>query len=136
MGVNTTALKSPNGLLKIIALVLAIIVCGLGRGAFIGFADGNVSWLYHGTIVGGIITLVIMIITYLLGDVLPLRTEALFVMIFSIMFIATGGCAIEAYQKVLLTTRDEGLAMGSMAIITGLVMFIDLLLLVKAIVKK
>ena len=57
-------------------------------------------------------------------------------MIFSIMFIATGGCAIEAYQKVLLTTRDEGLAMGSMAIITGLVMFIDLLLLVKAIVKK
>ena len=52
------------------------------------------------------------------------------------MFIATGGCAIDVYQNVLRDTRDEGLAMGSMAIITGLVMFIDLLLLVKAIVKK
>ena len=57
-------------------------------------------------------------------------------MIYSIMFIATGGCAIDVYQSVLRETRDEGLAMGSMAIITGLVMFIDLLLLVKAIVKK
>ena len=57
-------------------------------------------------------------------------------MIYSIMFIATGGCAIDVYQSVLRATRDEGLAMGSMAIITGLVMFIDLLLLVKAIVKK
>ena len=57
-------------------------------------------------------------------------------MIYCIMFIATGGCAIDVYQNVLRDTRDEGLAMGSMAIITGLVMFIDLLLLVKAIVKK
>jgi len=136
MGVNTNAMKSPNCLLKIVALVLAIIVCGLGRGVPLGFGGIDVGWLYHGTIIGGIITLVIMIITYLLGDVLPLRTEALFVMIYCIMFIATGGCAIDVYQNVLRETRDEGLAMGSMAIITGLVMFIDLLLLVKAIVKK
>ena len=61
----------------------------------------------------------------------------MFVLIYSIMFIATGGTTIDVYQNYQVkSNRNEGLAMGSMAIITGLVMFIDLLLLVKAIVKK
>ena len=68
---------------------------------------------------------------------LTIFQEALFVMIYAIMFIATGGCAVDIYQHFQVrSNRDEGLAMGSMAIITGLVMFVDLLLLVKAIVKK
>ena len=50
-------------------------MCGLGRGVPVGFAgQGDESWLYHGTVVGGLITLVIMIVTYALGDTLPLRT--------------------------------------------------------------
>jgi len=135
MGVNMSGVKSPNFLLKICALALIVIVLGLSRGVPVGLLTSDEIWLHHGTVVGAAITWIIMILAYLLGDNLPLRTEALFVVIYSIMFIATGGCAIKRYDNGVLK-RDEGLAMGSMAVITGVVMFVDLLLLVKAILKK
>ena len=56
-------------------------------------------------------------------------------MVYSIMFIATGACTIRAYDNGVIN-RDEGLAKGSIEVITGIVMFVDLLLLVKAILKK
>lgn len=136
MGVNMKAnMKSPNFLLKIVALVLIIIVLGLGRGVPLELGTFDRTWLYHGTVVGAAITWIIMIVAYLLGDNLALRVEALFVMIYSIMFIATGAVTIQTYDNGVLR-RDEGLAKGSIEVITGIVMFVDLLLLVKAILKK
>ena len=45
------------------------------------------------------------------------------------MFIATGACTIDKYDRRYGDDQDEGLAMGSMAIITGMVMILDLLIL-------
>ena len=49
-------------------------------------------------------------------------------MIYSIMFIATGACTIDKYDRRYGDDQQEGLAMGSMAIITGMVMILDLLI--------
>ena len=57
--------------------------------------------------------------------------------LYAIMFLATGACLIIRYQDLQHSTlRDKGLATGSMAIITGIVMVVDFALLVKAILKK
>ena len=45
------------------------------------------------------------------------------------MFIATGACTIDKYDRRYGDDQHEGLAMGSMAIITGMVMILDLLIL-------
>ena len=61
----------------------------------------------------------------------------MFVLIYAVMFLAAGGILIEKYNPMQNTTgRDKGLALGSMAIIAGVVMFVDFVLLVKQIVKK
>ena len=57
-------------------------------------------------------------------------------MIYAIMFIATGACTIDRYDERYGDDQDEGLAMGSMAIITGTVMIADLLILIVRIFKK
>lgn len=146
ISINKTALKSPNGILKIVALVLTIVVLALARagGTFVTSANSPIAlygydqdWLLHATTVGATITLCILIVTYLLGDVLPLKTEAMFVLMYAVMFIAAGACTIQKFQNNQKSTpRDKALAMGSMAIITGIVMCIDFALLVKAILKK
>ena len=61
----------------------------------------------------------------------------MFVLIYATMFIAVGAVTIERNQHSQNSTpRDKALAMGSMAIITGIVMLVDVALLVKAILKK
>ena len=61
----------------------------------------------------------------------------MFVLIYGIMMIALGIVVIMVYEKVLKSSaRDKALAMGSMALITGVVMLVDFALLVKKILKK
>ena len=57
-------------------------------------------------------------------------------MIYSIMFIATGACTIDKYDRRYGDDQHEGLAMGSMAIITGMVMILDLLILMIKFLKN
>ena len=50
------------------------------------------------------------------------------------LFLATGSMVIEHHNRLVSGSRkDTGLAMGSIAIITGIVMFLDVLLILKAI---
>ena len=61
----------------------------------------------------------------------------MFVLIYAIMFIATGARIIVLYDNhVTGSHRDTCLATGSMAIITGVVMVVDFALLLKTILKK
>ena len=56
---------------------LIVIVLGLSRGVPVGLLTSDEIWLHHGTVVGAAITWIIMILAYLLGDNLPLRTVIL-----------------------------------------------------------
>ena len=58
-------------------------------------------------------------------------------MIYSIMFIATGSCTIDMHQRRRINHHhDEGLAVGGLAIITGMVLVVDLLFLIKELMHK
>ena len=61
----------------------------------------------------------------------------MFVLIYGIMMIALGIVVIMVYEGIIKSSsRDKALAMGSMALITGVVMLVDFALLVKKILKK
>jgi len=142
MGVNKTALKSPSGLMKIVALLLTVIVLILVRTGFPGgtqasFLHTDHLWLSIIAAGGYIIILGVMLATYVLGDAMPDKTELLFMGIGAVLFIAVGAMAIQHHDKLVGgSRRDTGLAMGSIAIIDGAVMLADALFLAKAIFKK
>ena len=62
----------------------------------------------------------------------------MFVLVYGIIFIAVGIIAILVYESHSDEDhpRDKAIAMGSMAIITGIVMLVDFALLVIRILKK
>jgi hypothetical protein len=60
----------------------------------------------------------------------------------AILFFASGALAIEVHHNIAISTissnarRDTGLAMGSIAIIDGIVMLVDAAILAKVSFKK
>ena len=59
----------------------------------------------------------------------------MFQLLGSILFLASGSVIVDTYQGVGVS-RDVGLALGSMEIITGIFMFIDFALLAKTFFGK
>ena len=63
--------------------------------------------------------------------------ELIFMFTGCVLFLATGGLMIDHYQASASGShKDTGLACGSLAVITGIVMFADALMLAKAIKGK
>merc|ERR1712062_611359 len=77
------------------------------------------QWLVQSTAVGATIFLLIIVITYLLGDAQPLKTEAMFLFVYAGLYLYAGSKMIQHYKD---QNNDMGKAMGSMAIISGGVM--------------
>jgi len=122
--------KKPNGFLKLIALVLIIICIGLARdlhgsGGSLGGIDYN--WLVITTTAGFCIIILLLIIGRAMGG-MPIQVELVALLLGTIMFVASGSVVIDTYRSSLFKNRDQALALGSMCIITGLVMFIDMAL--------
>lgn len=142
MGVNKVALKAPSGLLKVLALALCIVVLLLARIGHKGKNEVLVSsvderWLTIGTTVGYTIILGTMILTYLLGSGIPDKMELIFQFVGCVLFLATGGVTIDTFQNAAAGAhKDAALAMGSMAIITGIVLFLDCLIIGKALKNR
>jgi hypothetical protein len=138
--VNVNAFKSPTGLLKIINLCLVIIVIVLARAGWRGAPVAHILdplWLTSITTGAYILILGTILFSYLLGEQVPYKMEAIFMFVGTILFLAIGSLSVESYQyRTEGYIRDTGLALGSIAIITGIFMFIDTLLLVKTIAGK
>jgi len=132
--------KKPRGILKIVCLMLVIIDLVIAR---IGFASGtspvalyiDPKWVNITSVCSFSFILPIIIICYLMGDEVPVRMEMLFQLIGAILFLASGSLITDVYQNTL-NSKDVGLALGSMEIITGIVMFIDFALLAKELYGK
>jgi hypothetical protein len=138
--VNVNAFKSPTGILKIVNVCLVIIVIVLARAGWKGAPVAHILdplWLTSITTGAYILILGTILFSYLLGEQVPYKMEAIFMFIGTILFLAIGSLSVESYQyRTEGYIRDTGLALGSIAIITGIFMFIDTLLLVKTIVGK
>jgi len=129
--------RKPNGFLKLITLVLIIICIGLARGGRsirgeIGFpidlnerVHPDYSWLVITTTCGFCIITLLLIIGRAMGG-MPIQVELVALLLGTIMFVASGSVVIDTHRT--LTGNSTALALGSMCIITGLVMFIDMAL--------
>eukprot|EP00095_Tigriopus_kingsejongensis_P003654 maker-scaffold11_size778918-snap-gene-0.14 protein:Tk03654 transcript:maker-scaffold11_size778918-snap-gene-0.14-mRNA-1 annotation:"PREDICTED: uncharacterized protein LOC100871751" len=131
MAVNKAAIKAPSGMIKFLCLALTIVVIILAR---IGFNEDETSyrnvdhkWLTITTFGGYCIIFGAMVLTYFLGSGVPDKMEIVFSFVGSCLFIATGAIHVEHHEG-----NDTGLAMGSLSIITGIILFVDCLLLAKA----
>ena len=63
----------------------------------------------------------------------------MFVLLYGILLIAAGAITIEDWHNFTggsTVQRDKSLAMGSMALIGGIVMLVDFALILKSILKK
>jgi len=119
--------RKPNGFLKLITLVLIIICIGLARGSIrgeIGFPI-DYYWLVITTTCGFCIITLLLIIGRAMGG-MPIQVELVALLLGTIMFVASGSVVIDTHRT--LTGNSTALPLGSMCIITGLVMFIDMAL--------
>ncbi|TRY73799.1 hypothetical protein TCAL_08169 [Tigriopus californicus] len=131
MAVNKAAVKAPSGMIKFLCLALTIVVLVLARAGFDGsestYHNLDHRWLTIITFGGYCIIFSTMIVTYLLGSGVPDKMEIVFSFVGCCLFIATGSVHVEHHSG-----NDTGLAMGSLSIITGIILFLDCILLAKA----
>lgn len=130
MAVNLNALKTEHGVLKIIewALVLTtLLIARLGlenaNATFGGGIDG--VWLGYVTVGGFNIIMPITVLGVVLGDQVPWRMEVLFGLMGGILFCTVGGLTIHAHHGEGGSDRNCGLALGSLALASGIVLLAD-----------
>jgi len=136
MKLNTSQLKAPRGLFKVVCLCLVIIDLVLARRGFAGgLADlqhfSDAKWVTVTSVSSYAFILPIIIGCYLLGDIVPTRMEMVFQLLGSVLFVTSGALVVERYQYLSGSDGDVGLALGSMLIITSLFMLLDFILLAK-----
>ena len=128
---NTSVLRTPTGILKIVETVLVLIVLMVARFGkrdyhiFRPFNEDN-SFLGQGISVGYAIIVPSVLVTYLLGANLSIL-EWFINLIGGLLFIIVGAVTIACWSKYLSSTNgySAGMALGSICIITGIVFIID-----------
>merc|ERR1712215_46070 len=131
------ALLTPHGAFKILELVLVLVCFLLARLAFegkTGLIFGPTldhAWLGCLTLRGWLIILPSIIIGLLLGDPICWIMDCLLSLIGSCLYLATGACTIIHHNRSnnISSIKDTGLSLGSLCVITGIVMFVDALVL-------
>eukprot|EP00088_Acartia_fossae_P039424 TRINITY_DN41042_c0_g1_i1.p1 TRINITY_DN41042_c0_g1~~TRINITY_DN41042_c0_g1_i1.p1 ORF type:complete len:158 (-),score=33.62 TRINITY_DN41042_c0_g1_i1:175-621(-) len=131
--VNTSILKTSTGILKILEIILVLICLMLARfghdsrGVPFGWQDND--FLGKGTVVGYAIIVPAVLITYLIGSNLSIL-ELFINLVGGILFIAVGAVTIQFYNNT--RSKDStGMALGVLAIITGIVFLIDFIFAIK-----
>merc|ERR1711915_613014 len=131
---NTHILRSPTGILKILEIVLVLVIlmiCRFGNdGHRKTWGSDDDDFLGQGTTVGYAIIVPAVLLTYLLGANLSIL-ELFINFVGGILFIIIGALAISYYQNHHYSARATGISMGVLAIITGVVFFIDLFFAIK-----
>eukprot|EP00092_Neocalanus_flemingeri_P027514 GFUD01029848.1.p1 GENE.GFUD01029848.1~~GFUD01029848.1.p1 ORF type:complete len:162 (+),score=31.10 GFUD01029848.1:37-486(+) len=131
---NTSILRTPTGILKILEIVLVLIVlmiCRFGNdGHRKTWGSDDDDFLGQGTTVGYAIIVPAVLLTYLLGANLSIL-ELFINFVGGVLFIAVGALAISYYQHYRYDGRATGIAMGVLAIITGIVFLIDFIFAIK-----
>lgn len=124
-------------------------------GFFSGIADlqheVDAKWVNVCSVCSYCFILPIFIISYALGDDVPLRLvienpvttstflikaqfvpkEMMFQFLGAVLFLTSGSLVIDRYQFIEGDNGDVGLALGSMTVITGIFMFVDFMYLAK-----
>merc|ERR1711872_857863 len=128
MGLHFRDLLTTSGLFKITELVLAIGTFIVARVGFDGYNatfgyNLNHTWLGHVTTGMWLVVIPALIICIVLGNPIPWTLDALLSLVGALMYLVSGACAIQ-YQTDKPSTkgRDISLALGSLCIVTGMIM--------------
>jgi len=131
--INTSILKTPTGLLKILEIVLVFIVLMIARfggpkGSPISFGGYDDNFLGQGTVVGYAIIVPAVLLTYLMGSNLSIL-ELFINLVGGVLFIAVGAITVQNYKNQY--NGNTGMAMGVLCIVTGIVFLVDFLFAIK-----
>jgi len=125
---------SLQGILRIMELVLVLIVLILARVGYEGntltFGGADADFIGIGASVGLTFVLLAFIVCHLVGHLPPTLLEVLVNLVGAILLLTAGSLAISYHSpRYDRNFRDsqEGLALGSLSIIAGLVFAIDFL---------
>lgn len=132
---NTYILRTPSGLLKILELVCVLVCLVLARvgrdGDPLSFGSYNNEFLGKGIVVGYAIIVPAVLFTYLLGANLTFL-ELFINFIGGLLFITCGALCIQTYENVSKNHyHAAGMALGCMAVATGIVFLIDFIFAIK-----
>ena len=107
--------------LKIAILGLIIICLGVGAGA-VGTVDSPTDWVWAWTLSAFLLPTALLIITRFIGPQVAKKVELPILAAGAVMFIASGAIVINTHAS------SACLALGSLCIITALLMAIDAVL--------
>lgn len=131
---NTSILRTPTGILKILEIIFVLIVLLLarfggdqGNPKYFGSQDDN--FLGIGTVVGYAIIVPAVLLTYLMGSNLSIL-ELFINLVGGILFIAVGAITVQTYTAYRYKD-STGIALGSLAIVTGILFLIDFAFAIK-----
>jgi len=126
---------SLQGILRILELVLVFIVLILARvgynGGPLNFAHTDADFIGIGASVGLIIILLAFVVCHLVNHVPPTLLEVLINLVGAILMLTAGSLAISFHSPRYDRNHydsQEGLALGIIAVIAGIVFAIDFLL--------
>merc|ERR1711976_850497 len=122
------------GILRILEIILLLVVLIIARAGKDGhqqpFGRVDASFLGIGSTVGLLIIFLMFTLCTLLGHIIPNLLEVLATLVGAILMITTGALAITYYHN--LYPRDNvGMTLGSLAIITGIILAVDFALSVR-----
>jgi len=122
------------GILRILEIILLLVVLIIARAGKDGhqqpFGRVDASFLGIGSTVGLLIIFLMFTLCTLLGHIIPTLLEVLATLVGAILMITTGALAITYYHN--LYPRDNvGMTLGSLAIITGIILAVDFALSVR-----
>eukprot|EP00090_Calanus_glacialis_P040103 TRINITY_DN6989_c0_g1_i1.p1 TRINITY_DN6989_c0_g1~~TRINITY_DN6989_c0_g1_i1.p1 ORF type:complete len:177 (-),score=48.61 TRINITY_DN6989_c0_g1_i1:218-748(-) len=123
---------SLQGILRILELVLVLIVLILARvgdeGNILHFGGADADFIGIGASVGLTFILLAFIVCHLVGHLPPTLLEVLINLVGAILLLTAGSLAISYHSPRNYQDSQEGLALGVIAIIAGIVFAIDFLL--------
>jgi len=124
--INWAPFKVQDAWLKLIALGCSIVVLALANtddlSGFVSSLEVHDKWLVQSSAVGATIFLLIIVVSYFIGEPQSRRTEAMFLFTYAGLYLYSGSIMIMHYKD---SNSDMGKAMGSMAIISGGVMGVE-----------
>ena len=126
--VNLDILRPRTGFFKIVEIAL-VYTCLLlarfgGDSNLIGFGGIDQDYFGIGTFVGYAIIVPAVLLTYMITNL------SIIELVGSVLFIAVGAITIENYTT-FRANDDTGIALGVIAIITGIVFLIDFVFAIK-----
>ncbi|XP_068245739.1 protein snakeskin-like [Palaemon carinicauda] len=131
MNFSIDYLKGPQGILKIVEIVLVIISFGIFRGAEVNVGSLDGQYFAVGVLVTALIITPLLLVSYLMG-IMEIQKSILEVALNFLLFLfllSVGSFAINTWGKIpSMKQKSDAMAMGSFCILASIAYLADFIL--------